>query len=110
RVAFRRRGEARREGRGAHAREPRHLGHPCAPRTRSRQSRMNETLTIRAIRTTAVEVPMKHVLGTSQAAVRAAPLLLIDLETEEGITGRSYLFCYLRGGAVSMAGLFARVG
>ena len=50
-------------------------------------------LTVRAIRTTAVEVPMNHVLGTSQAAVRAAPLLLVDLETGEGIVGRAYLFC-----------------
>ena len=66
-------------------------------------------LTIRALRCTAVEIPMKHVLGTSAAAVRAAPLLLIDLETEEGVTGRSYLFCYLRGAAVSMAAMVAEV-
>jgi mandelate racemase len=26
--------------------------------------------------------------------VRVAPLALIDLDTEEGVTGRSYLFCY----------------
>jgi mandelate racemase len=37
---------------------------------------------------------MKFPLGTSVATVRSAPLLLIDLETEEGITGRTYLFCY----------------
>lgn len=53
---------------------------------------------------------MKHVLGTSRAAVRAAPLLLIDLETEEGITGHSYLFCYLRAAAPAMAALVAEVG
>jgi mandelate racemase len=51
-------------------------------------------LTIRGIRTAAVEVPMKFPLGTSAGAVQSAPLLLIDLETEEGITGRTYLFCY----------------
>ena len=28
--------------------------------------------------------------------VPPVPLLLIDLETKEGVTGRSYLFCYLR--------------
>jgi mandelate racemase len=66
-------------------------------------------LTIRALRATAVEVPMKHVLGTSAATVRAAPLLLIDLETEEGITGRSYLFCYMRGAAPAMAAMVAEV-
>ena len=51
-------------------------------------------LTIRGIRTSAVEVPMKFPLGTSAGTVRSAPLLLIDLETEEGVTGRTYLFCY----------------
>ena len=66
-------------------------------------------LTVRALRATAVEVPMNHVLGTSAAAVRAAPLLLIDLETEEGVTGRSYLFCYLRGAVPAMAAMVAEV-
>ena len=66
-------------------------------------------LTIRALRATAVEVPMKHVLGTSAAAVRAAPLLLVDLETEEGVTGHAYLFCYLRGAAPAMAAMVAEV-
>ncbi|MFL6804335.1 MAG: enolase C-terminal domain-like protein [Xanthobacteraceae bacterium] len=66
-------------------------------------------LTIRSLRATAVEVPMKHVLGTSAAAVRAAPLLLIDLETEEGVTGCSYLFCYLRGAAPAMAAMVVEV-
>lgn len=46
-------------------------------------------LTVRSLRSTAVEVPMKLPLGTSAATVRAAPLLLIDLETEEGVIGRS---------------------
>src|SRR5512143_3012274 len=51
-------------------------------------------LTIRGIHTSAVEVPMRFPLGTSAATVDKAPLLLIDLETEDGITGRTYLFCY----------------
>lgn len=38
---------------------------------------------------------MKYVLGTSAAAIREAPLLLLDLETHEGVTGRAYQFCYL---------------
>ena len=66
-------------------------------------------LTVRAIRCTAVEVPMKHVLGTSRAAIRAAPLMLVDLETEEGITGRAYLFCYVRAAAVGIAGILGEV-
>jgi mandelate racemase len=60
-------------------------------------------LTIRAVRCVGVEVPMTYALGTSQARITQAPLLLVDLETEEGITGRSYLFCYLGAAAPAMA-------
>jgi hypothetical protein len=41
-------------------------------------------LRIREVKTSAVEVPMTYPLGTSAATVSRAPLLLIDLETEEG--------------------------
>src|SRR6478736_2524976 len=52
---------------------------------------------------------MNHVLGTSQAIVRAAPLILVDVETEEGVTGRAYLFCYLVPAAVAIASFVAEV-
>lgn len=52
-------------------------------------------LTLRTITATPVLVPMRRTLGTSVMQVKQAPLLLIDLQTEEGVTGRSYLFCYL---------------
>jgi mandelate racemase len=51
-----------------------------------------DKLKIRAIRARAVAVPMKRPLHTSIAAVTVAPLLLIDLQTDGGIVGRSYLF------------------
>src|SRR5919204_2250280 len=51
-------------------------------------------LTVRAIHSVGVEVPMTYALGTSRGVISKAPLLLIDLPTEEGITGRSYLWCY----------------
>ena len=47
---------------------------------------------IRAIKVRAVAAPMKRPLATSTGALTVAPLLLIDLETDAGITGRSYLF------------------
>jgi mandelate racemase len=50
------------------------------------------SLKIQNIRLRAVAVPMKRPLQTSIAAVTVAPLLLIDLETDGGIVGRSYLF------------------
>jgi mandelate racemase len=66
-------------------------------------------LTIRAVRSIGVEMPMTYALGTSQARITRAPLLLIDLETEEGITGRAYLFCYLRAAAPAMAALLDEI-
>ena len=38
-------------------------------------------------------------LGTSAATVRAAPLLLLDVETEEGIVGRAYVVLLSRAAA-----------
>ena len=49
-------------------------------------------LKIESIRTRAVAVPMQRPLATSTGALTAAALLLIDLQTDAGIVGRSYLF------------------
>jgi mandelate racemase len=67
-------------------------------------------LTVRAVRSIGVEVPMTYALGTSQARITRAPLLMIDLKTEEGITGRAYLFCYLRAAAPAMAMMLDEIG
>ena len=66
-------------------------------------------LVLRQIRAVGVEVPLKLPLGTSAGTIRAAPLLLIDVETEEGVTGRSYLFCYLPAAAAAIAALLGEV-
>jgi len=47
---------------------------------------------IKAVRVRAVAAPMKRPLATSTGALTVAPLLLIDLHTDGGIVGRSYLF------------------
>jgi mandelate racemase len=52
------------------------------------------SLTFHSVHSIAVEVPTTYALGTSRGVITKAPLLLIDLETEEGITGRSYLWGY----------------
>jgi mandelate racemase len=64
-------------------------------------------LRVRGVRCTPVEVPLRYVLGTSAATVRAAPLLLVEVETEQGVTGRSYVFCYRRSGARPIADFVA---
>jgi mandelate racemase len=53
---------------------------------------MKTPLRIRALTARAVAAPMKRPLATSTGALSVAPLLLVDLETDGGIVGRSYLF------------------
>jgi mandelate racemase len=64
---------------------------------------------VRAIRATAVDVPMRHVLGTSAATVRSAPLLLVDVETGQGVTGTAYLFCYVPAAARAIAAILEEI-
>jgi mandelate racemase len=66
-------------------------------------------LTVRSVRAVGVEVPMTYALGTSRGAITRAPLLLIDVETEEGVTGRAYLFCYMRAAAPAIAAMLEEV-
>jgi mandelate racemase len=47
---------------------------------------------IQAIRARPIAAPMKRPLATSTGKVAEAALLLIDLQTDAGIVGRSYLF------------------
>jgi mandelate racemase len=47
---------------------------------------------IRELRLRAVAAPMKRPLATSTGKLTEAALLLIDLQTDAGIVGRSYLF------------------
>ncbi|MAG97281.1 MAG: enolase C-terminal domain-like protein [Alphaproteobacteria bacterium] len=62
-------------------------------------------LTIRDLKLRPVVLPMRRELATRVAVLSEAPLLLIDLITEEGITGRAYLFGYLRRGLPHYAAL-----
>jgi mandelate racemase len=66
-------------------------------------------LTIRALRATPVLVPLGRPLGTSAMTVTHAPLLLVELQTDQGIAGHAYLFCYLRGAAPAMAAMVREV-
>ena len=53
----------------------------------------NPQLTVRGLDVRAVEVPMRRPLKTGSGEVGTAAMVLVDLLTEEGITGSSYLFC-----------------
>ena len=51
-------------------------------------------LTIREISARAVSLAPHRPMETAAGAMTSTPLVLIDLLTEEGITGRSYVRCY----------------
>lgn len=53
-----------------------------------------KVLHVRGLRVRCVDVPMRRPLRTSSGSVERAPLALIDLHTDEGVTGSAYLFCY----------------
>ena len=65
-----------------------------------------ETLTIRQVRARPVVAPLRRPVRTAVGAIPAAPLVLIDIDTEEGVAGRSYLFGY---NAPALMGALARL-
>ena len=48
---------------------------------------------IRSLVVRAVDVPMRRPLKTGGGEVASAAMVLVDLETDEGVAGRGYLFC-----------------
>lgn len=69
-------------------------GQPLARKQKKARMTAPPRLTLRELRVRAVHVPMRLPLQTSSGTIQIAPLALIDLVTEEGITGSTYLFCY----------------
>jgi mandelate racemase len=53
-------------------------------------------LTIRSVKARAVDAPISRPVKTAFGVIRAAPLVLIDVATDQGITGRSYIFGYTK--------------
>jgi mandelate racemase len=56
---------------------------------------MSSSLTVRSISARAVVLKLKRPVVARIATLEEWPMILIDLETEEGITGRSYLEPYI---------------
>src|SRR4051812_31070662 len=67
-------------------------------------------LRLRGLTVRAYRVPMNFALGTSAAMIKSAPLLLVDAQMEEGVVGRSYVFCYATSGAKAIAAHIAEAG
>lgn len=62
-------------------------------------------LTIRGLRARAVDAPLPHPIRTAVGEVPSAALVLLDVFTDEGVTGRSYLFAYTPVALRSLVGL-----
>src|SRR5215212_1820642 len=56
----------------------------------------SETLTLRSVTVRAVVVPLRRPVVSKVGLFQDWPMILIDLVTEEGVVGRSYLEPYLR--------------
>ena len=58
---------------------------------------MSKTVpTIRSVRARAVVAPIARPVKNAFGVIEAAPLVLIDVATDQGVTGRSYIFAYSR--------------
>ncbi len=66
-------------------------------------------LTVRSLTSVGVLVPMNHALGTSRGTITRAPLLLIDLETGQGVPGRAYLWCYFPQAMTATASILGAI-
>ena len=69
-----------------------------------------ESLAIRSVVVRPVVVPMRLPLQTSTGSISTAALVLIDLETSAGITGRSYLFAIGRANLKPIVALVEAMG
>jgi mandelate racemase len=69
---------------------------------------------VRSLRATPVNVPLARPHPTASGVVESAPLVLLDLETYQGLVGHSYVFCYtsiaLRPIAVLIEALQSLIG
>src|SRR5918995_1405797 len=51
-------------------------------------------LTIRSVKARAVIAPISRPVKNAFGVIEVAPLVLIDVETDQGVTGHSYIFAY----------------
>jgi mandelate racemase len=70
---------------------------------------VDSILTIRDIKFRAVNAPLARPIRTAVGAIPSAPLLLIDVGTDQGIVGRSYIFTYTIATLAPVARLAAEI-
>jgi mandelate racemase len=67
-------------------------------------------LTIRDVKARAVVAPLKRPIRTAVGTMPSAPLVLIDVTTEEGGAGRSYIFGYTPATLIPLVRLIDEIG
>jgi len=67
-------------------------------------------LTVRSLKVRAVDAPFSPPLQSAAGTLRSAPLVLIDLLTEQGVTGRSWFFAYTPVALAPAAAMAASLG
>jgi mandelate racemase len=68
------------------------------------------TPSIRAVKARAVIAPISRPVKNAFGVIEAAPLVLIDVETDQGITGRSYIFAYAKLTLAPLVHLIEQIG
>jgi mandelate racemase len=67
-------------------------------------------LAIRSVRARAVIAPISRPVKNAFGVIEAAPLVLIDVATDRGITGRSYIFAYAKLTLAPLVHLIEEIG
>ena len=68
------------------------------------------SLTLRSVTARAVDVPISRPVKNAFGVICSAPLVLIDVATDQGITGRSYIFGYARLTLKPLVQLIGEIG
>jgi mandelate racemase len=69
-----------------------------------------QDLTIASVTARAVIAPISRPVRTAVGTIPAAPLALIDVETEQGVTGRAYVFAYTPAALGALCRLIVDIG
>jgi mandelate racemase len=65
---------------------------------------------IRSVKARAIVVPLKRPVKNAFGIIEAAPLVLIDVATDQGVTGRSYIFAYTKMTLKPLVHLIEEIG
>jgi mandelate racemase len=68
------------------------------------------TPAIRGVKARAVIAPISRPVKNAFGVIEAAPLVLIDVATDQGITGRSYIFAYAKLTLAPLVHLIEQIG